>query len=447
MPSLPSYSFPKDFIWGTATAAAQIEGGAEADGRSPSIWDSFAAKPGAICYGHTPFVACNHYRHYREDIALMASLGIKHYRFSFSWSRILPEDNGKINPAGIAFYQNLLDVMEQHGITPWATMFHWDLPQYLEAKGGWANRMIVEAFELYAKTLIDHFGERIKRWFTLNEMPCFIGLGYGTGYHAPGRMLSPLDLSQTYHHGLLAHGKAVNVIRELATPDTQVGLVHNAVHSVPVYETEEHIEATRRHFMDHNGRFYHALFKGSYPENMDLKPEMLMGDMDIISMPTDFLGVNIYFANYVQYSDNVKCGYEEMEIPEQYPHGDISWLNITPQCIYWPIRFLSEDYGVQNIYVTENGACFVDSPDKNGAFNDLHRREFLRNYLIAVQRAAADDLGVKGYFLWSFMDNFEWAEGYTKRFGIVHCDYTTMKRTPKLSAKWYAKVIQENRVV
>ncbi|MEM9398570.1 MAG: GH1 family beta-glucosidase [Verrucomicrobiota bacterium] len=440
-----AYSFPENFIWGTATAAPQIEGGASADGRGPSIWDTFSAKPGSVYSGHTPEVACDHYHRYREDIALMASLGIKHYRFSFSWSRLLPHDNDKVNIAGISFYKNLLGVMKEYGITPWATMFHWDLPQYLEDKGGWANRMIVDAFELYAKVLVEHFGENIPYWFTLNEMPCFIGLGYGTGYHAPGRKLNPSELVQTYHHGLLAHGKAVQTIRTLAPEGTQIGLVHNAVHSVPVYETEEHIEATRLHFMENNGPIYDPLFKGCYPENMPLKPEIHDHDMDIISTPTDFLGVNIYFANFVQHC--AKRGYEEVAIPQQYPKGDIEWLNITPQCIYWPVRFMSEDYGVKHIYVTENGACFDDVANEEGTFNDLHRREFLRNYLISLHRAVTDDLGVKGYFLWSFLDNFEWAEGYSKRFGIVHCDYQTMRRTPKLSAKWYAKVISENRVL
>jgi beta-glucosidase len=444
----PSYRFPPGFTWGVAAASAQIEGAARADGKGESIWDRFATVPGKIKNGDTPETACDHYRRYQADAELMRELGVRHYRLSIAWPRVIPDGDGPINERGLAFYDRLIDTLLAHDVTPWVTLFHWDLPQTLEDRGGWLNRSTAEAFGKYAEIVIRRIGDRVKSWFTVNEIPCFIGKGYGDGYFAPGRRVSSKELNQAYHHALLAHGRALAAVRALGGPGARVGLVHNHLPppQIPVTETETDIAAARAEYERTNRHLMAPIFRGAYDEPFlraagHDAPSVMPGDMDLIAQPTDYLGLNVYAGDFV------RAGPEVLSFPSQYPRGDLPWINITPQSLYWAIRHAAEVFGVRTFYVTENGTACADEPRPDGTVVDLDRREYLRNHLIAAHRAIDDGLDVRGYFVWSLLDNFEWAEGYDKRFGIVRVDYANQTRTPKLSALWYSAVIRENRVV
>ncbi len=445
-----SCRFPKIFFWGVATAAPQIEGAATTDGKGESIWDQFARQPGAVVAGDTPAVACDHYHRYPTDFALMRQLGIKHHRFSLAWPRIFPDGRGVVNPRGLDFYQRLVDSMLAHDITPWATLFHWDLPQALETEGGWRVRSTVDAFATYADTVVRSLGDRVKNWITVNEIPCFIGMGYGTGEHAPGAKESAAVLAQAYHHALLAHGHAVRAVREFGGPGARVGLTHNPVIGIPVTETPRDIAAAERWTKQANGHLLAPVFTGRYPATYLRtigadRPVVSRGDLALIAQPTDFLGLNIYTGAFIRAG---RAGQPEaLPMPPSYPRSDLPWLHLAPQSIYWATRHLQNLYGVKSFVITENGAGYEEQPDAHGEILDLHRREYLRNYLLAVQRATAERIPVHGYFAWSFIDNFEWAYGYAKRFGLVYNDYATQRRTPKLSAHWYAAVARENRVL
>ena len=440
-----SYQFPPDFAWGVAAASAQIEGAAFEDGKSPSIWDTFCRVPGAVTNGDTLDRACDHYNLYEQDADLMRQLGWRNYRLSLAWPRIFPDGGDQTNPAGLEFYDRLIDAFLEREITPWVTLFHWDLPQKLEDENGWLNRATVDAFAVYADAATKRLGDRVKNWFTLNEMPCFIGLGYGTGIHAPGRTESKQLVNQGYHHALLAHGRAVEIVRA-NVPNARVGLVHNPPTPIPVIETPEHIEAAKINYERVNGPLMAPIFRGAYPdwlmESPDA-PDVQAGDMEIIAQPGDFLGLNLYAGYFVRADD----GTRELPLPAQFPKGDLDWIKITPQTLYWQIRLAREVFGVESFYVTENGSAFADEMTADGEVLDLDRREYLRNYLIGLQRACAEGFDVKGYFAWSAMDNYEWAEGYAKRFGLIYVDFETQKRTPKLSAHWYSAVCRENRVL
>jgi beta-glucosidase len=447
-----SYSspFPAGFVWGVATAAPQIEGAAFEDGKGESIWDRFSRLPGKVHNGDTLDVACNHYHRYDEDFALMKSLGIRHYRLSIAWPRIYPTGDGALNRDGIAFYQRLFDSMLAHGITPWVTLFHWDLPQALDDQGGWASRRTVEAFATYADTVVKAFGDRVKNWITLNEIRCFTFLAHDLTIKAPGRKLSAAEVNQTYHHALLCHGHAVRAVRQHGGPRARVGLTDNCDICVPVTETAADISAARTWFTRRNLHILDAIYRGGYsPEYLARcgkdQPRVTPGDFDLIGQKTDFLGLNIYSGTYVR----AGTGGEPVEVPlpKQYPRADSHWLNLMPQCMYWGPRFVHELYGVDSIYITENGCGYDDEPVIDGEVRDLHRRDFLRNHLRELHRAIADGVPVKGYFLWSFLDNYEWEDGYQRRFGIVHVDFSSQKRTPKLSAHYYASVIGHNRIL
>jgi beta-glucosidase len=452
LPSAISYQFPEGFVWGAATASAQIEGAAREDGKGESVWDRFASVPGHVKGGDTPETACDHYHRFTEDAALLRSLAIRHYRLSVAWPRIFPEGDGALNPRGLDFYDRLIDALLAHGVTPWVTLFHWDLPQALEDRGGWPVRATVDAFRPYAEAVVRRLGDRVKHWFTLNEMPCFIGKGYGDGYFAPGRRESPRVVNQAYHHALLAHGHAVAAVRALGGPEAQVGLVHNHLPApqVPVTETEADIAAARAEYERTNRQLFAPLYLGRYAEAFLAEagadaPTIEPGDLEAIAQPTDFLGLNLYAGDFVRAGRDGRP--ETLAFPRQFPQGDLDWLKITPQVIYWAVRHAAEVYGVRTFYITENGAAFADAPNPAGEIVDLDRREYLRAHLIALHRAIAEGFDVRGYFAWSLLDNFEWAEGYSKRFGLVHVDYATQRRTPKLSARWYAQVIRENRIV
>ena len=444
-PQTPSYQFPPDFTWGVAAAAAQIEGAAFAEGKGESIWDRFCRKPGKVLNGDTLDVACDHFHLYEQDADLMQEMGWHNYRLSIAWPRIYPDGGREVNQAGLEFYDRLIDAFLERDIMPWATLFHWDLPQTLEDKNGWLNRDTVEAFALYADTITKRLGDRVKNWFTLNEMPCFIGLGYETGIHAPGRTESKKSVNQGYHHALLAHGRAVGIVRA-NVPDGKVGLVHNPPTPIPVIETPEHIEAARQNYERANSPLMMPVFKGQYPDwfmQSPDAPDVQNGDMETIAEPGDFFGLNLYSGYFVSAENPMK----PLPFPAQFAKGDLDWIKVTPQTLYWQVRLASEVFGVESFYVTENGAAFADELTEQGEVIDLERREYLRNYLIGLQRACAEGFDVHGYFAWSVMDNYEWAEGYAKRFGLVHVDFETQKRTPKLSAQWYSAVCRENRVL
>jgi beta-glucosidase len=449
--TLPSSSFfPADFTWGVATAAPQIEGAAREDGKGESVWDRFSRVPGKTFNGDTLDVACDHYHRFAEDFALMRSLGIKNYRLSLAWPRIFPAGDGPVNQKGLDFYHRLFAAMKTHGITPWVTLFHWDLPQALEDRGGWASRVTVDAFGRYADTVVREFSGDVKHWITLNEIRCFTTLGYGRCTKAPGRKLAPADLNQTYHHALLCHGHGVRAVRQFGGPGAQVGLTDNSDICVPVTETEADVAAAREWFARRNDFLLGAIHRGSYsPEYLARcgadAPRVQDGDFALISAPTDFLGLNLYTGTFVRAGR--EGAVEELPFPANYPQADSDWLQLMPQTMYWGTRLAHETYGARPIYITENGCGYNDEPVVNGEVLDLHRRDFLRGHLRELERAIRDGVPVAGYFLWSFMDNFEWEDGYQRRFGIVHVDYATQRRTPKLSARYYAEVIARNAIV
>ena len=443
-------SFPAQFTWGVATAAAQIEGAAFADGKGESIWDRFAREPGKVHGGDTLDVACDHYHRFEEDFALMEKLGVKHYRLSIAWPRIIPDGMSKVNEAGIAFYERLLDGLLAHGITPWVTLFHWDLPQALEESGGWRNRRTAEAFGRYAEIVVGAFSDRVKHWITLNEIRCFTQLAYRYGTKAPGAQVDDATLNQIYHHALLAHGYGVRAVRSCGGDGTQVGLTDNSDVCIPVTETAADIAAAKSWYLRKNEHLLGAICNGGYSEAYLARcggsaPTVAAGDFDLISAPTDFLGLNLYTGPFVR--ANAQGEPEEVPLPPAYPKADSAWLHWAPQVMYWGTRLAHDCYGVKSIFITENGCGYNDEPIVNGEVNDLHRREYLRTHLRELRRAMADGVPVDGYFLWSFMDNFEWEDGYERRFGIVHVDFATQVRTPKLSAHYYAAVMRANRVL
>ena len=450
-----SSPFPPSFVFGVAAASAQIEGAAFEDGKGESIWDHFARIPGKVAGGDTLDVACDHYHRFDEDFALMASLGVKHYRLSIAWPRIYPQGDGPVNQAGLDFYQRLLASMARHGITPWVTLFHWDLPQALEDRGGWTSRATVDAFAHYADTVVKAFGNVVTNWITLNEIRCFTFLAYELGIKAPGRKEAPAVMNQTYHHALLAHGHAVRAVREFGGLGARVGLTDNCDVSVPVTETPADIVAAKAWFLERNTHLLGAIHgKGYSQAYLDRvgadAPQVQPGDFDLISAPTDFLGLNIYTATYVRAGRNGQP-YEVLALPKNYPRADSTWLNLVPQAIYWAPRMCHELYGYKSIYITENGCGYDDEPVVNkeagGEVVDLHRRDYLRNHLREVHRGIADGVPIDGYFLWSFIDNYEWEDGYQRRFGIVHCDFDTLARTPKLSARYYADVMRTRTIL
>jgi beta-glucosidase len=444
------YSFPKSFTWGVAAAAPQIEGAATAGGKGESIWDRFAATPGHVRHGATPSVACDHFHHFDQDFALMQRFGVKHYRLSLAWPRLHPDGGSSVNQAGIDFYHRLFDSLERHEIKPWVTLYHWDLPQPLEDQGGWRVRSTVDAFARYAETAVRAFGHRARDWMTLNEIPTFIGNGYGRGIHAPGAQESASVLAQCLHHALLAHGRGVAAVREFAGPRARVGLAHDLLVPIPVTETPADIAAAQAELAGRNAHLLAPIFSGRYAAELMRRrqqplPIIARGDLALISQPIDFLGLNIYSGDFVRAGKRGRT--ECLPFPPGYPAASLEWLRIAPQSIYWGLRHCHALYRPQELYITENGSCFEEPDEPKGEILDLHRREYLRNHLLHVHRATAEGVPCRGYFAWSFLDNFEWAEGYTQRLGLIHVNYRTQKRTPKLSARYYAEVIKENRVL
>jgi beta-glucosidase len=450
-------SFPREFVWGAATSAYQIEGAAREDGRGESIWDRFAKTPGKVEDGTDGDVACDHYHRFPEDIALMKDLGIQAYRFSIAWPRVLPSGRGALNEKGLDFYSRLTDALLEAGITPYATLYHWDLPQALEDEGGWAARGAAEAFVEYADVVSRRLGDRIKRWITHNEPWCASLLSYQKGIHAPGLKDFPKALAAS-HHLLLSHGLAVPVLRA-NSPGAEVGITLNFTPSVPASKSPADHDAHRhfdgyfnRWFLDPVfGRHYPADMVADYIEAGHLPKEGLHfvqpGDLKVIAAPCDFLGVN-YYTRAVTRSDKIP---ETENLPVSVTVApksewtEMGW-EVYPDGLFEVLTRIYLDYGPIKLYVTENGASYGTGPDAGGRVPDEARVRFLRDHFRAARRAIDAGAPLAGYFVWSLLDNFEWDRGYTQRFGVVHVDYATQRRTPKDSALWYKKVIADGAI-
>ncbi len=440
--------FPDNFMWGCATASYQIEGAVNEDGRKPSVWDTFSHTPGKTFQGETGDVADDSYHLYKEDVQLLKSLGAKCYRFSISWPRMFPDGTGQPNPNGLDYYNRVVDALLANGIVPFVTLFHWDLPQALP--GGWRSRDTAKAFGDYAGYMAKHLSDRVGHFFTTNELVCFTDLSYKTGKFAPGLKLPDKDVNQVRHHGVLAHGMGVQAIRANAKSGTQVGLAENATVYVPVIEDAEQIEAAHRATREGNAPFLTAIMEGKYTDGYLKReganaPKVEAEDMKIIGSPLDFVGLNAYTPEYVR-ADSSADGYKVEKRPDSYPRMASDWLFIGPEVTYWAVRNVSDLWKPKAMYITENGTSSDDVITAEGRIEDIDRVMYLRNHLTHLHRAAAEGYPIKGYFLWSLMDNFEWADGYSKRFGIHYVDFKTQKRTPKLSAEWYREVIAKNAV-
>jgi beta-glucosidase len=446
-PSAGGRQFPQGFVWGCATASYQVEGAANEGGRGPSVWDVFSHLPGKIHNGDTGDVADDSYHLYKEDVRLLKNLGVGAYRISISWPRIFPNGKGKPNPIGLDHYHQVVDELLANGITPYVTLFHWDLPQALN--GGWQSRDTALAFADYAGYVARHLSDRVKHFMTVNEFSSFTDLGYKTGQFAPGLQLSAADVNQVRHHGILAHGLGVEAIRANA-PAAKVGLAENPTVFVPVIEDKANIEAARRATREENAAFLTTVLEGKYPNSyMEREgtnaPRIEPGDMKAIGSSLDFLGLNVYAPYYVR-ADESRQGYAIVPRQASYPHMASPWIAVGPEVMYWAVRNVCDLWHPRTIYITENGCSADDVVTASGQIEDTDRVMYLRNHLSQLQRATGEGLPVKGYFLWSLLDNFEWADGYSKRFGIHYVDFKTEKRTPKLSAQWYRETIARNAV-
>lgn len=440
--------FPKNFVWGCATAAYQIEGAVKEDGRGETNWDVFSRTPGKVVNGDTGDVACDSYHRYAEDTQLLKGLGVGAYRMSIAWSRIFPDGRGQPNQKGIDHYNRVIDNLLENGIRPYITMFHWDLPSALP--GGWQSRDTAKAFADYAGFAAGKFADRVKQFMTVNELRCYTDLGHMMGVHAPGMRLSSGAANQVRHHGVLAHGLGVQAIRANVPRGVRVGIADNPVFHVPVIETPAHIEAARKATRDFNAPFLTAVLEGKYLDSYLTQagknaPKVEAGDMAAIGSPLDFVGVNVYTGMYAAAADNA-AGYQTLYPSAKAPRMGLPWLNVVPESLYWAVRHTSDLWKVSSIYISENGCTIAEKPAV-GRGEDIDRIMYLRNYIGQMQRAAADGYPLSGYFLWSLLDNFEWAEGYGSRFGIHHVDFETQKRTPKLSATWYRELIKRGTMV
>ncbi len=378
----------------------------------------------------------------------MKALGLKGCRFSIAWSRIFPDGTGTPNQKGLDFYKRMVDELRANDIAPYCTLYHWDLPQALEDKGGWQNRDTAKAFADYCGYTVKNLSDRITHFMTVNEMRSFVELGYSNGMHAPGLRLDQAKLAQLNHYVVLGHGMAVQAIRAAGKADTRVGIPDNAEAATPVIETAENIRAAQTALREENAMFLTVLMEGKYTDAYLARlgaaaPRFTPEEMQIISSPMDFLGLNIYTAVYVRAADT-PLGYVKVPDPKSFPHMASPWLTLGPEALYWVPKLVAETWGVKEIYITENGCSSDDVPAADGQIYDSDRVMYLRNYLTQLQRAVAEGVPVKGYFLWSLLDNFEWADGYEKRFGITYVDFATQKRTPKLSSAFYREVIAKN---
>ncbi len=449
-------SFPKGFKWGAATASYQIEGAWNVDGRGPSVWDEFCHRGGKIWREHTGDVACDHYHLWKGDVKLMKELGLKAYRLSTSWSRVMPQGYGKANPKGIAFYDKLVDGLLEAGIEPWITLFHWDMPLGLADKGAWTNPDMPAYFADYATLLASKLGDRVGNWMTFNEPQCFIGLGYGTGMHAPGEKRSMRDILQMYFQFHLSHGKAVQAIRQASKLKAKIGMAPCSGAPVPHTESKKDIDAARKALFSTNDAknpfvniawIMDPVLLGKFPEDAlklyePILPKITDADLKTISQKTDFIGCNCYTGDRYKAGKDGKP--ELVAEPIGRPRGHLDWLAIEGDALYWLVRFFNERYGNKPLAITENGFCSLDWVALDGKVHDPARIDQAHRYLKGLKRAVSEGIPVEAYFHWSLMDNFEWAEGYRARFGLIHVDYETQKRTLKDSALWYKDVIASN---
>ncbi len=442
-------SFPEDFIWGAATAAYQIEGAWDEDGKGENIWDRFSHTPGKIENGDTGDAACDHYHRWREDIGLMKSIGIKAYRFSISWGRIFPGGKGDPNPGGIDFYSRLVDELQEQGIEPYITLYHWDLPQVLQDQGGWAVRSTADAFIEYADLVSRKLGDRVKQWMTFNEPFVSAWVGYMEGRHAPGHQ-DVDEMLAAAHHLLLAHGWSVPVIRDNVT-DAQVGIVLNLNGMIPA--SNSYADRAAAWIWDGivNRWYLDPLAARGYPPDivrhfgrpMDFVQE---DDLETIAAPIDYLGVNYYTRRVVR-SDVIAEDENEPRTVFVNPHPTEMGWEVYPEGIYEILGRIHFDYNFPQLFITENGAAYPDKVNEDGQVVDPLRIAYYQAHLDSVSKAIAAGVPLKGYFAWSLMDNFEWGFGYSKRFGLIYVDYETQERILKSSARWYRDVIQANQVI
>lgn len=446
--------FREDFVWGVASSAYQIEGRDADDGAGKMIWDTFTEE-GHILDGKDAYVACDHIHRYKDDYKMMRLLGVKAYRFSVSWSRIMPEGTGRVNEKAITLYRDMIQEMHKNGITPYLTMYHWELPQALQDKGGWLNEEIIDWFGEYAKVIAENFSDLCEYFITLNEPECFAGLGYLSGVHAPGLQKTYQETFQIVHNALRAHGKAVINLRKYAKQPIKIGYAPTCGMAYPASDKPEDIEAARKVlFSFYNPMdnwtwnvawFNDPVFLGRYPDNgleqfKEYLPTITEEDMELIHQPIDFMGQNIYNGYMIRAGKDGEP--EFVDRPAGFPKTAANWP-VTPECLYWGVQFLYDRYRMP-LYITENGMSCHDIVSADGQVHDPNRIAFLDAYLSALQKASDDGADVRGYFLWTFLDNFEWDKGYTERFGIVHVDFATQKRIAKDSAYWYQKTMESN---
>ncbi len=428
--------FPETFLWGAATSAYQIEGAAEADGRGLSIWDRFCEKPGNVRNGESGALACDFYHRYRDDIALAHDLGVNAFRLSISWPRVLPEGHGSVNDAGLDFYDRVVDELLANEIEPVVTLYHWDLPAALEDAGGWPERATAEAFSGYVEAVAARLGDRVRHWITLNEPWVIAWLGYGYGIHAPGRT-STADAIAAAHHVLLSHGLATEILRREA-PGSQVGVSIDLEAAQSASDAPEDIEAARAFDGHRNRWFLDPVFRGSYPADVlerlaPHEPPVRDGDLELIAAPIDFLGVNYYQRRVVAGANG--SGWQFVH-QDDSTHTDIGW-EVSPDGLYELMVRLRDEYAPPAILITENGAAFTDVRGHDAAVRDPERAEYIAAHVDALERAIAAGVPVAGYFVWTLLDNFEWALGYGTRFGLVYVDFATLERVPKSSFHWY----------
>jgi len=438
--------FPKDFLWGCATSAYQIEGSPLADGAGPSVWHRFSHTPGRVQDGDTADVTCDHYRRWQSDVDLMHSRGLNAYRFSIAWGRVLPEGIGRINPAGLDFYERLVDRLLSRGIQPMVTLFHWDLPAALDDRGGWLNRDIAQWFAEYADVMFRRLDDRVTYWTTLNEPWVVADGGYMQGVLAPGHR-NVFEAPRATHHLMMAHGAAVQAYR--ATGRNKIGLVVNIEPKYPASQSDADLAATRRAEAYMNRQYLEPALLGSYPEELhevfgEAWPKWPQSDLDLIRQPLDYIGVNYYTRAVVRADANAWPLKSTTVKQKQHTHMETGW-EVFPQGLVDTLLWIKDQYGNPPVYITENGACFFDPPQVEGpVLEDPLRVDYLRKHITAVHTAMRRGADIRGYFAWSLFDNFEWAFGFSKRFGIVHMNYETLERTLKSSAHFYSKVIATN---
>jgi beta-glucosidase len=447
-----SASFPNGFVWGTATSAYQIEGAVHEDGRGPSIWDVFSHTPGKIADNTNGDRANDHYHLYKDDVRLIKDLGVKAYRFSIAWPRVFPQGDGQPNPNGLDFYNRLVDELLANGIEPYATLYHWDLPQSLQDRfGGWQSSTTSKAFGDYSAYVAERLSDRVKNFFTINEAGRFLNFGYAWGIDAPGLKLALAEVNQARHHVVLGHGLAVQAIRAHGRAGTKVGLAENIAACVPALDTPENVRATEIATRELNAGILGVILEGKYTDHYLAfagkdAPKFTADELMIIGSKLDFVGLNIYAPQFYIVAKDADPGFRVLPFPASFPHMDSEWLRIGPETAYWVPRLFAKVWKTETIYISENGTSSEDKVTADGQVYDLDRIMFLRNYLTQLQRAISEGVPVRGYFLWSLMDNFEWIFGFEKRFGLYHVNFETQQRTPKLSVSFYRNVVAKNAV-